>query len=201
MTELCLPPPAEFGSAPAGADPLPGPEWLAAADGAAAVGDVHRNASHKRTCGSWRDLSGSHEPSLILLWPRVLQTAPHAATATPSKDTSSKLIRWAVSEGVDRLHHRDLPIRRGDRPLPVSPGTLDPTTAVQTFAGARSTPTPINTQPQSRRPPRHHAPAVTATSARPRARLQNLYSLSAASTSADILRTGCNVSRQLDYST
>jgi hypothetical protein len=90
-----LPPPTKLGSALAGADPLPRPE-RGVADGAAAVANVRGSTSHKRTCGSWRDLRGTHEPLLMLAWQRVHQTAPHAATATPSKDTSNKLVRWVI---------------------------------------------------------------------------------------------------------
>ena len=57
LTGLGLAAPAELGSAPAGADPLARPEWLAA-DGAEAPAAACGRALHRRTCGFGRDLSG-----------------------------------------------------------------------------------------------------------------------------------------------
>ena len=56
LTGLGLAPPTKFGSAPAGADPLAGPEWLAA-DGTEMTVTARGEALHKRTCGFGRDLS------------------------------------------------------------------------------------------------------------------------------------------------
>ena len=69
---------------------MAGPKGLAA-DGTEPPVGIRGRALHKRTCGSWRDLRGVPEPSVMLIWQRVRQTTPHAATATRSKETFRRL--------------------------------------------------------------------------------------------------------------
>src|SRR6266849_4841591 len=56
LTDVSLAPPAEFGSAPTRADPLPRREKLTA-DGAPAVIGGDGSALHGRTCAFWRDFN------------------------------------------------------------------------------------------------------------------------------------------------
>ena len=56
LTGSGLSPSTEFGSAPAGADLLPGSK-LTATDGTATVTGVRRSALHGRTCAFWRDFN------------------------------------------------------------------------------------------------------------------------------------------------
>jgi hypothetical protein len=66
LTGLSLAPPAEFGSASAGADLLPRPEGITA-DGTPAVTGIPGSAFHRRTCGFWRDFN---EPGVERHLPR-----------------------------------------------------------------------------------------------------------------------------------
>ena len=56
LTGFGLSPSTEFGSAPAGADLLPGSK-LTATDRTATVTAVRRSALHRRTCAFWRDFN------------------------------------------------------------------------------------------------------------------------------------------------